>query len=1218
MKNRIIDDIKKNYLEKPDVIKALYLFCFFTSVFIFSPLANIALDLKPRINDFSNHIMSNAALNDFDVSSRIKIYFLIFLIIIGFSVVEFILFFKYIATKYVENEKNKKTIQTVFNLSLIGIAAVFTSFFVVNVDVALFFLLGLGISLLISTTTNKSYWDLENAFWLLTITIPFSLVVYKIVQNRIPPEKYESLLIIKGANFPLYTLGLLFCLIALVVSIFLLVFVKWFFRENLSEENYLKKRNTLYYATIPISIIVIAQCLLLEFFNVLNLKYNYLFNSPRLLFVIVSVIAVIISICIYYIKIKKDYKSKKNNLLGKYHFPLLIIGIGMMIAQPWRIFQPENEFFEFANHGISVDHFFRYGSIPIIENYDAHMLSGQLFAYLYGFISGYEPWAPFLYYGFIDVIYLIIIYLVFKKILGSKTAMLLLLCFPILGLVLNSFTMLCLVALTLNNVINKHSRKSFYWFWTSILVTCLFRLDLGFAAFVGGIMGYFSINYLLKKNIPLKRMIITGLISFGTALLLFIILCIVKGVNPIKRLQEFLIISSSNQNWAYKEMGDTSDVAFRICYYMLPLLLVLLLLNVIFKTWISKRYVGQIINSNINQAAFVFFIYFSTAYFFNIPRGIVRHSYAENLLTIVISCMPIALLCFIYIKNRKNNLFFFLLTFIGMYLLMGLNIKSFKNKETSLFSRGLYSVPFQEKFTDSYSFNKSRVKVTFNMSEINQLKKVLDAVLKPNETYFDFSSINYYYALVGRKNPVYINQSPLLLNGDVSQQMALDEIKEANVSLILMPNKNTKWKTIDMVDTVFKYYLISEYIYQNYTPITNMNSFDIYVRKDKKHQYESILKSKLVSKNNLQLDDFGGVDLTKLQQHNTTTELNADKSLLIRSTGDDPFMTGLLNQIDGFDLLNKDLPVKIKFKVNASTLGTLQVFYQLAGSEGFDEKNSKIFIFDNPGENNLELELPSCPLDIRIDLETPDISIKQIELVVTSGGDTEMPLTKNINLGEIPRVWAERSDERSFKMIPNLDEVQKESSISMSINSGKVKTKPYYLFVEMETKDIQTVGVELLDVNNQQKAVYYFNSSAGKHQYAIRLSADYYWWNDTITKVSLSAPAAVSISKFAMVSADGKNIESYKAGALTLSNITDQNWIGGIGIGNQSNLLLINNSKRNNDELNKGNYIELTDGSRIKIENREISGDFIRISVSQNIEALKLKLQYPNNLKIVK
>lgn len=1214
MIRKILTDTRQVHAENPKLLQSVLLFCLFVSLFVVSPFVNIVLDLSPKVSDFSNHIISNAAAKDFQISSRIRYYFLAFLLVAGFMAALFLPLLFWLKNRYISSDSNSRSIQTVANFSVIGIASVFAGFFLANVDVALFFIVILGSYLLVSTTKSARYWDIENAFWMLTLSIPLAIVAFRILMQRLAPENPQIGVEISQTFLPVQKYGLIFCLVLLAIVALLWAFVKGFLKTAETDEGYLRKRNRLYRASIPVSAVLIVLCVLLEFFNILNLKYNYLFNSPLLLFALLAVFAIGFSCVLYLKKTKKDLIDSK--VLANCHFPLLVIGILLMIAQPWRIYQPENEFFEFANHGLAVDHFFRYGSIPIIENYDAHMLSGQLFAYLYGFTSGYEPWAPFIYYNFVDVIYALVVYFVFRRIFGAKTALVLLLCFPIMGLVINSFALFGLVGLTLHNLVSSPSRKSFYWFWLSILFTCVFRLDLGFAGMLAGVFGYFSVQYLLKQPLHFKRFLVTACVTFGSALVLFFVLCLAKSVNPLARLKEFLLISSSNQNWAYQTMGDTSHVAFRICYYLLPLLVVLLLLHVLLQSWISKDYLNQVASNKKNQAAFVFFVFFAAAYFLNLPRGIVRHSYAEDILTTVVSCLPLAIICFICIKKREHNMLLVLSCFLAMYVLTGLNVKTYKNRETSLFSKGLNSAAFQEKFTESYAFNGSRVKVGFSLSEVNYFKNVLDAVLKPGETYFDFSSTNYYFALVGRKNPVYVNQSPLLINGDDSQHLTLDQIRKAGVSLVLMPNKNTKWKSIDYIDATFKYYLISEYIHENFVPLLNLGSFDIYVRKDKKQSYENLLKAKLGSSNAIQTDDFSAIDTAKIVPNNATVEIAADKSLLVKAIGADAFFLGLFNQINGYDLLDKNAAVKISLTITVPAAGTFQLFYQLPGDASFSEEHSKRFTFAQAGEHEVLLDLPSCPLDLRMDLETPQIGLKRIKVVSAGGAGFQLPVPINIPLDEIPRLWAEKGDADLFGKVPKLDEPLKQSALNILLANPQIKGKPSYLFVEADATAMQPAVVTVFDAQNQPKGVYNFNLQPGKHQYAIRLTADYYWWHGNLAKLSFTTAGAVSVTKFALVSADGKNTEAYKGGEMTLSNITDQNWQNGIGVGDQANLLLIDNSRRNWAALQKGRFIELTDGARIQITAKEQVGDFIRVSFAQDIQALKPKLQYPNNIKI--
>ena len=100
------------------------------------------------------------------------------------------------------------------------------------------------------------------------------------------------------------------------------------------------------------------------------------------------------------------------------------------------------EYFETANQGISLDHLFRYGDIPVIETFDAHMLSNQIFGDIYYLLNGYEPWTFILYDGFKSIINFLILYYLLKHLIGESNAFMLVLTFPLLA-VLYQCIILC-------------------------------------------------------------------------------------------------------------------------------------------------------------------------------------------------------------------------------------------------------------------------------------------------------------------------------------------------------------------------------------------------------------------------------------------------------------------------------------------------------------------------------------------------------------------------------------------------------------------------------------------------------------------------------------------------------------------------------------------------------------------------------------------------------
>lgn len=1210
MKMTILEKIQHYFEANTQLLKTLFVFSFFISFLFHASLLNVALEFKPLINDFSKHVISNASFNDFDISKRIKYYYGIYFSLFFFTLFLATLFFGYFKQRFIQSDEKNKTLSVVQNISYIGIASVFASLFFINVDLSSFFICFLGFYLLVSTTKNTPHWSYNNAYWILVIAIPFSILAHFTLNIKVLDEIKISDIVL-----PVSTNLLFFYISFVTITLLLHLFLKWFFKNNNQEEILSTKANRLFFSTLPISSIIIVLSIFLEGFNVVNLRTGYVFNSPKLLFTLLSMVAVVVSVFIYKNLVKKDSLKKIDyNPIVKYHFLLLVLSLAFMATQPWRMFEPENEFFEFANHGLSVDHFFRYGSIPIVETFDAHMLFNQLFAYVYGFVSGYEPWAPFLYVSYNYIFIYLIVYLILKNILESINALLLVICFPMIGVINSSFIYCGFVALMLLQLIKKEEKIYYYGFWFSIISMIILRLDLGFASLLSGIFTWLLLMWFLNKPFQFKLIFQTAAVSFGSVLLLFLIICVAKGINPVSRLFEFLTISMSNQNWAYEDLGDTGQVVFRVSYYILPLVMLGLLAQIIAKMFLTKDFHHKFLNNKISLAALVFFVFFTLFFYFNIPRGIVRHSFLFNNVKIILSTVPLALLCFTLIYNRKNNLIYFLSVFVGGYFLVNLNQDSFKNIELSFFSEAIASPSFNEKFSNSSPFGSTRIRETHDFSDAKHFKNVLDHLLKEGETYFDFSSTNYYYALTGRKNPLYVNQSPLLLNGDDSQKMTLEQLKKANVPLVLIPNSENIWNSIDGVPVDYKYYLLSEYIYKNYSPLLKMQGFIIYVQHKRKSEFGNRL-AKMGGKGQLNNTSFASINVNTIGKNNISVVSN-NGELTLTGIGEDPFIFGILSQFKLFESFSQNAPKTLKIKIDALSLGSVQVFYILPDQDSFTEESSKRFPISAIGIQELELNLPSYIKDLRIDIDLPKIIVKDISVKKETEKQSLVPEFLSYNLGEIPKVWGEKADQELFDKVNKLDELVNQTTILLPINLINHKQKSYYLFIELASDLDQNFRVEMLDEKSNKKAEYVFKGTKGKHKYAIRLSSNYYWWNNTISKITFKGEKIVAFSKFALISEDGLSQFSTTTNDLYLSNITDQNWQGGVGV--SFNRLLMDHSDSNISALKKGSKIELPNKRKIDIINYNVVGDFIHVETNEQIETFKSDILYPNTFKIVK
>lgn len=97
---------------------------------------------------------------------------------------------------------------------------------------------------------------------------------------------------------------------------------------------------------------------------------------------------------------------------------------------------------------------------------------------------------------------------------------------------------------------------------------------------------------------------------------------------------------------------------------------------------------------------------------------------------------------------------------------------------------------------------------------------------------------------------------------------------------------------------------------------------------------------------------------------------------------------------------------------------------------------------------------------------------------------------------------------------------------------------------------------------------------------------------------------------------DEKTIKQYKKEfeGITLTNINDGNWIGGVSKIN--NILLIDYSDKFFEKLNKSKFIITKNGNKIHINKVEKVANFIHLHVNQNVITFAEEIKYPTVIEI--
>lgn len=469
------------------------------------------------------------------------------------------------------------------------------------------------------------------------------------------------------------------------------------------------------------------------------------------------------------------------------------------------------DFFEGANHGLSIAEFSRSHAVPLIDNLDAHMLFYTLGGIIYFILSGDTS-------GIIMAPYAMIIFMLIgapgflfflQKFLSEKQSLIVFAIFPFGGI---------------NTIFPGFIALAAFFFWkktpnflrsVAVIATvsflCLYRIDLGvsfgFALFFCPLL--FCIFNRQKK---ILAQYILATVIYSATFFVIVFYCL-----DFEFAKSFLSAFSSNQHWAYCELGNFLQV-FAV-YFFLPIVISILILPVIQK--LLQRYEDELSWS-------IIFLY--ATFIFGFPRMIVRHTFIELATATYAAEIFLFTLLLIKICPRCKAAIFtgIFLTFIASVMPNNQSSTILQLLQTNV---SLTSVHIQQKQSFAY-FNEDDKK------QIELMKNFCAENLQPDETYFDFTNQSLFFAFTGKKNPIYINQCPAMINGTAGQLQALEQMKNSKIKFVIMPflqRENFLYSGYTMIDWILnsdRYYLLTEYIAKNYQPYQPLGNFFVWQEKN--------------------------------------------------------------------------------------------------------------------------------------------------------------------------------------------------------------------------------------------------------------------------------------------------------------------------------------------------------------------------------------------------
>lgn len=504
------------------------------------------------------------------------------------------------------------------------------------------------------------------------------------------------------------------------------------------------------------------------------------------------------------------------------------------------------DLFESANHGVSISGAVLFGEVPIINNYDAHMLSNTIPGLLYYGMTGRHIVsldAPYAY--FYSVLLCLTVYLVLKQLTTSENAFLIATVFDIAAIVAPSYSMNDNSSFMLGLILfpiycfwaKKNSLPADLLLWACLAASVLLRLDTGAAFGISALLlsAFTVIKSKNKKRII--RFVVSGLIV--TAFLLITALILSGSAKNFSLfVKSFINASLSNQQWAHNHIYYVFAI-----YTLLPAVFIL-----------ASAVIYNALNLTENQKAVLLFV--TLAFCLNAPRTVIRHNITENFYDVTCFYPLFALIISVIAADRlivgkalshsealtKEKRASFISLMILLVALM-------------TFIQGKIAFSARSDMHDSVTrlsktVNKTSTKTFTDYDKyVRNLNEYLPHFMTARQTFLDFTNSTELYPLLMRDNPLYVNQTPALINGEKGQRYELERIsgRLEDIPIVLMPSfslpsedtEDNLSTQIDGILNIDRYYLIAEFIYENYTPLCTVNNTELWCLKDKYDEYAS-------------------------------------------------------------------------------------------------------------------------------------------------------------------------------------------------------------------------------------------------------------------------------------------------------------------------------------------------------------------------------------------
>lgn len=542
--------------------------------------------------------------------------------------------------------------------------------------------------------------------------------------------------------------------------------------------------------------------------------------------------AVVGNVMLAFLWYKKCRIFLPENIYRHFIFPAVIVFVTIGTHYLPLITASEDTF-ELANPANAQMRWFKFGELPLLAAFSSHLLSEQVWGWLYIALNGYSGQTDFMAYYFLPQVFYGIIVYYFLNTLFKRPyfSFLTLLFFPFLHAVFPLIYCWSLPALMLLLRWQKQPEKP-TWAVAALIYSLflfLWRLDVAIPNAIAVAVVVLPIAlasatkpYKILTAIGTRLGIIVGVLLGGLPAIVRVL-----GIPLWDNLRQAADYIGAGQAHAYEVLAHHYDRYFYAHYIFFPFLAAAIVLFLL-------RYLGSKTNTfclSLSQKQGYILLFLSVFYLFNIQRGLVRHSLYENFDTFLSSYLyvwlPLALTMGFKIPQNRRPIAFLLTAF-----LVAGNFKYPDASEYSCKIEKCYQNDLPALQAGPLSDGRRIIETDKLLPYYADFKKFMDNNFSKNATFLDFSNTPMLYFYLQRPVPSYFNQYLQNTVTDNLQKSNLAYLQKFDVPVVLFANyPETWWDATDQVPNTLRYRYLSRYIFQNYAPLTQIGKHQVWLKK---------------------------------------------------------------------------------------------------------------------------------------------------------------------------------------------------------------------------------------------------------------------------------------------------------------------------------------------------------------------------------------------------